>query len=288
VPVWQPLGCLPRRREGAVTIAQRCRHFHVADLSIITPSYNYAGYLPQCLASVDALARRGDAVEHVVVDDCSTDDSVAVIAATLDRAPHRILVQHPRNLGLSAALNTGLAKATGKWICWLNADDACHDDGLLRALDAARSCDDRVGLFYGDVKLIDEHGMSLGVLRLYRGATLCLRLGYNPLLVSSVLFRRSFLTQGFDPKYRLLMDFDAYLTVLAQGSARYLPYVIGEWRVHPAQQCAVSRPTDADEWRYLSRKHSCRFRSGPTRVGRNAQRLLKAGQGRYRPAWREH
>ncbi len=251
------------------------------DLSIITPSYNYARYLPRCLASVDAVARGNDAIEHIVVDDCSADDSAAVIAATLDGSPYRRFIQHSRNMGLSATLNTGLEMAAGSWICWLNADDSYHDGGLLRALDEARGSPPRVGLLYGDVALIDERGASTGILKLYRGATFCMRLGYNPLLVSSVVFRRSLLRGGFDTRYRLLMDLDAYLTVLDQGTARYLPFVVGEWRTHPAQQCAVVRPTDADEWRYLARKHNCRFRSGPTRLGRNVQRVLKAVQLKY-------
>jgi glycosyltransferase involved in cell wall biosynthesis len=230
---------------------------------------------------VDAIARQDPAIEHVVVDDHSTDNSVDVIRTSLDEAPHRKFVQHRPNLGLSATLNTALEAAGGTWVSWLNADDAYHGDGLLRALDVARDSPLNVGFLYGDVAAIDENSQRLDVIRLYRGAALCMRFGWSPLYPPSVLFRRSFLPAGFDTRFRLLVDLDAYFTILSHGRARYLPFIIGQFRMHPGQQSAISRPTDADEWRYLAEKHSCRFKDGPSRLGHNIQRLLKLVQLKY-------
>jgi glycosyltransferase involved in cell wall biosynthesis len=267
--------------QGGDGISVQERQGTLTALSIITPSYNHAPFLPRCLSSVDAVAAAAPEVEHIVVDDASSDDSLAILETWPHHTLNRRILRHECNRGLSATLNTALAEARGTWIGWLNSDDAYVPTGLQRALEELPRLSRDIGLLFGDVKLIDENGGDAGILRMYRGATSCLPLGYNPLLVPSVLFRRDLLPEGFDEHYRLLVDFDLYSTVLATSRARYLPYVIGEWRTHAAQQSVNPRPTDREEWIYLARKFGYRFSSGPTRIGRTWQRVLKLTQLRY-------
>jgi glycosyltransferase involved in cell wall biosynthesis len=104
-------------------------------ISVIIPLYNRREEIGRAIAS--ALCQTQAPHEIVVVDDCSSDDSVAVVAA-LDE-PRIRLLRHERNRGASAARNTGIAAATGDWIALLDSDDEWEPEKLERqraALDA--------------------------------------------------------------------------------------------------------------------------------------------------------
>ena len=95
------------------------------DVSIIIPTYNVASYIIECLESVASQTYRGS-LECVVVDDCGTDDSIALadnfIQHYLGKIDFRIL-HREKNGGLSAARNTGLFEAKGEFVYFLDSDD---------------------------------------------------------------------------------------------------------------------------------------------------------------------
>jgi len=88
------------------------------DVTVIVPAYNYARFLPEALQSIQA-QDFGGKVQVVVVDDCSTDDTQAV----LSHFPQVEVVRHEYNSGLPASLNTGLEHARGKYVIPLDADN---------------------------------------------------------------------------------------------------------------------------------------------------------------------
>lgn len=95
-------------------------------VSVITPTYNRAQYLGETVASVRAVAERVRdiaTVEHIVVDDGSTDGTWEM----LQQAPVRPF-RNPRK-GVSAARNVGIQQAQGQYLAFLDDDDvwlACH------------------------------------------------------------------------------------------------------------------------------------------------------------------
>lgn len=97
-------------------------------LSILVPVYNVQDYLAECLESVvtqlQALPDGGAGVELLVLDDCSTDGSRALMDRLDQRWPGRLrLLQHARNAGLSAARNTMVDAARGDYLWFLDSDD---------------------------------------------------------------------------------------------------------------------------------------------------------------------
>ena len=99
------------------------------DVTVVVPSYNYANYLPEALDSIAAQSLRGKArLQVVVVDDCSTDNTQEVLA-NYDRLPLDV-VRHEHNMGLPAALNTGLAHARGRYVSSLDADNVYPPNAL--------------------------------------------------------------------------------------------------------------------------------------------------------------
>ena len=90
------------------------------DISVIVPCYNATRYLSVCLESLKA--QRAPKIEMIFIDDGSTDSTGAMLDAFARTEP-RAKVIHVRNEGVSAARNTGIAAAQGKYIQFVDSDD---------------------------------------------------------------------------------------------------------------------------------------------------------------------
>jgi heptose III glucuronosyltransferase len=100
-------------------------------LSIVMPVYNVAPYLPRCLESLAALTPPAN--EIIVVDDGSTDDCPRILAEFALRLPQMRVIRQ-ENGGLSAARNTGLDAARGKYLAFVDSDDFVEPDAYCEAL----------------------------------------------------------------------------------------------------------------------------------------------------------
>ncbi|MGQ9656765.1 MAG: glycosyltransferase family 2 protein [Fimbriimonadales bacterium] len=89
-------------------------------ISVITPAYNVASYIGQCIESVQA--QTFSDWEMLIVDDASTDDTVAAVQRYLSD-PRIRLLQNPQNMGPSDTRNRALDAAQGEWIAVVDADD---------------------------------------------------------------------------------------------------------------------------------------------------------------------
>jgi glycosyltransferase involved in cell wall biosynthesis len=123
-------------------------------VSIIIPSYNHGRFLSETIRS--ALSQRAPnlAVEVLIIDDGSTDDTRAVIAGLRDE-DIRVVCQE--NHGAAFAINRGLSLARGDYIAILNSDDVYHEGRLARLVGALES-DRECHLAVSKVRLIDEQG----------------------------------------------------------------------------------------------------------------------------------
>lgn len=124
------------------------------EISVITPCYQQAHYLPN---AIDSVRRQQNLrVEHIIVNDGSTDDTEAVALGAPDV---RYVAQ--ANGGLSAARNAGLAVARGRYCLFLDADDLLAPDALTTLHDAVGGGALRIGFgawchFIGQPPLADE------------------------------------------------------------------------------------------------------------------------------------
>jgi glycosyltransferase involved in cell wall biosynthesis len=100
----------------------------VPQVSVIIPTYNRADLVQQALASVKAQTYRD--FEIVVVDDGGTDGAFEALAACREI---RVL-RHAGRRGVSAARNTGIIAARGKWLAFLDSDDLWLPDKLARQI----------------------------------------------------------------------------------------------------------------------------------------------------------
>ena len=108
-------------------------------VSVLVPAWNAGRSIPRAL---DSLLADGEAnLQVVVVDDASTDDTIAVVEAIAARDPRVELVRSPVNGGPSAARNLGLPLLRGEWMTFLDADDRLLPGALDAFLHAATTTD---------------------------------------------------------------------------------------------------------------------------------------------------
>lgn len=90
-------------------------------LSVVVPNYNHAEFLPTCLNAL--LTQSVPPFEVIVIDDGSTDGSLAVIEEFAARHPNLRAVRNDRNRGVVFTLNRGLELARGEYVFFPAADD---------------------------------------------------------------------------------------------------------------------------------------------------------------------
>jgi len=104
-------------------------------VSVLLPSYNHASYIGGALAALAAQTRPPD--EILVIEDASTDDSLAVIESFMDELPQLRILRNPHNLGVNDALNRGLSEARGSHVVCSAADDWLEPEFIQRLSQAA-------------------------------------------------------------------------------------------------------------------------------------------------------
>ncbi|MGP0584729.1 glycosyltransferase family 2 protein [Paenibacillus timonensis] len=104
-------------------------------MSIIVPMYNVEEYIQETIESL--LSQPFDEIEIIVVDDKSTDNSYKIAAhfATID--DRIVLIKQSENKGVSVARNTGIKRARGQFIFFLDGDDTIPDDTIGKMYEAA-------------------------------------------------------------------------------------------------------------------------------------------------------
>ena len=123
-------------------------------ISIVIPVYNVAPYVADCFHSIARQTWQGS-LECIFVDDCGTDDSMAIVGRCIETYTGSIdfrIVRHSQNRGLSAARNSGVAAATGEYVYFLDSDDELTADCMasLAAPLTIEACD----LVMGDCRIV--------------------------------------------------------------------------------------------------------------------------------------
>ncbi|MFI8302362.1 glycosyltransferase family 2 protein [Streptomyces sp. NPDC085927] len=108
-------------------------------LSVIVPFYNVRPYVPDALRSLRANAR--DDFEFILVDDCSTDGTADLLARAERELPGAVLVGHEKNGGLATARNTGIDRARGEYLTFLDGDDWLAPGYYARLVSAIEKLD---------------------------------------------------------------------------------------------------------------------------------------------------
>jgi glycosyltransferase involved in cell wall biosynthesis len=178
----------------------------------VLPVYNGARFLPESLTSV--VAQTYVNWELICVDDTSTDETPAILAAWAARESRIRVIRHEVNKRLPGALNTGFAAARGDLLTW-TSDDNRHRPNALATLAQRLQAQPAVAFVYSDYALLDEDGQITGLSVAPPPEGLITGKDGLP----SFLYRRSVYERVGDYAADLFLaeDYDYWLRVLAAG-----------------------------------------------------------------------
>jgi hypothetical protein len=244
-------------------------------VTIVTPAYNAEDYIGETVRSV--LAQDYPRLEHIVLDDGSTDGTSAVLRA-LAADPRLRLVRHG-NIGEAATVNRGAAMAGGDIIGIVNADDPILP-GLVSAAVAMLEARPELAAVYPDWRRIDAIGRPIA-------DTIVPEFDYRVLLEQNLclpgpgaLIRRAALAGEplRDERFRYKSDYFLWLRLGLHSPLARLPGIHATWRQHPGgasqhgrsplmatEQIAVVEalfarsdcPDEVRRWRRLTRSVAC-------------------------------
>lgn len=201
-------------------------------VSVIMAVYNGAAWLPETVASLQAQTLAD--WELIAVDDCSKDDSVAVLQAFGDPRIH--IIRSPQNGGPVIARNRAFSKTRGRYVAGLDQDDISLPARF--ALQAAYlDAHPEVALVSSAADYLIDGRRVAGNWPRPLTPTLIdwLMLIRNPLAWSSVMFRADAARQlvPFErPSMRYVEDFDLYHRIRAQGRIAQIDEVLMLYRCH--------------------------------------------------------
>lgn len=238
-------------------------------VSVVLPTYNRASVLARSIYSV--LNQTYTDFEIVVVDDCSNDSTIEVIAAISD--PKLRLIQLAKNSGPSAARNAGIAVSTGKYIAFQDSDDEWMADKLekqVNAVEAAIAHGSRVAACYTRYRKIGNRKSEVvPPVRHDTGRSLQEELHYgNKIGTPTLLVTRVALdTVGyFDEKLAGLEDWDLALRIAAQYDVLMIDEVMVNAYDSPG---SVNKSFSPDVGRAILDKNQATFAQWPEALAEN-------------------
>jgi len=220
-------------------------------LSVVLPNYNHAKFIGRALAALFGQERAAD--EIIVIDDGSTDDSVAVIERIAAGKPATRLLRNPKNVGVIPTLQRGLEEARGDYVYFAASDDWVFPEFFALALRRLEA-NPGVGLFCGEAMLVDGTSnrpfavrpavrpqMSAGPIDA-AGVKKLLRTTDNWILTGSTVFRREYVAWagGFDARLGSFADGFVARKIALRYGFYFEPKIVASWVVFPN---SVSRRT---------------------------------------------
>ena len=207
-------------------------------VSVVIPVLNRPVAVRRAIESV--LRQTLQDFEIIVVDDGSTDGTVAAVQACVD--PRIKLTRHARRRGGGAARNTGIRMSSAPYVAFLDSDDEWLPTKLERQLEVFERSDERLALVYTDAEWVYQDGTVRTIRRLH--ADLARRLLTSNVIgeTSVGMVRRSALNEiaGFDESLPSCQDMDLWLRICE----RFHSAIVSEALVRVSKANVGSRITD--------------------------------------------
>jgi glycosyltransferase involved in cell wall biosynthesis len=241
-------------------------------ISVITPCYNYAHFLPETAESV--LQQKHTRLEYIIVNDGSSDNTEEV-AKKYCKLDGRVKYVKQDNQGLPAARNTGISMAKGTYILPLDADDTIAPDYASKAVEVLENSPN-TGIVYCETRFF---GSMTGIFKLppYSLPEMLI----NNLIPHAGFFRREDWVAGGG--YNTIMklgweDYDFWLSIIELGREVYkIPEELYYYRQGHASMRDVTNKHQAQLHAQLVRNHPALYLNNIACV---FERLLENGAGR--------
>ena len=239
-------------------------------VSVVIPTYNRA---QQTIAAIESvLAQTYLNFEIIVVDDGSTDDSGEVIRRFIAQGTngsHPISLCSQPNQGASVARNTGIAKARGEYIAFLDSDDIWLPEKLewqMRALDQLKN---ECGVCVTDACLVNKAGMEISssfqthgrhfeqTIGIDRDAVKSIARSFCGVWLSTLLARADLIKRigGFSPDVSFVEDRDLHFRLALITSIAYVNKPLVRTDRTPSPPGSQVRPWDSVEVQFRQQQH---------------------------------
>ncbi len=211
-------------------------------VTIVTPTLNAAEYFDDCLKSIE-LQRAELDVEHIVVDDGSTD-------GTVERAIESgAKVIEGLRSGLYAAMNQGLALASGEYVGVLNGDDYLYPRAVATLVGAMQRSHRPWAI--GRLRWVDGVDRSLGEMApppSRASSKVLASLGWNWMYHQTTYMRADFFSAlgGFDTRYRVNADFDLLLRARQRSAFASVNELTAAFRRHGSNLSITGPSSDTE------------------------------------------
>lgn len=126
-------------------------------VSVVMPAYNAENYIGDAIRSVQSQTYTNWTL--LVIDDCSTDNTVGVVSGFADTDDRIRLIRNTHNLGAAETRNRGFELAEGEWVALLDSDDLWHSDKLEKQL--AEALNSGSDIVYCSYSLISNDGQKI-------------------------------------------------------------------------------------------------------------------------------
>ena len=196
-------------------------------ISIITPTFNVEETIERNIQNV--IRQDYKHIEHIFVDNCSADNTVALISKYQKEYPH-IRLLTGKDEGIYDALNKGMEKSAGDWFYFLGADDELYNDQILSEL-VAEGWFEREEVIYGDV-LINNDAPWAKDATVYDGPFTLEKLLQKNICHQSIFYPGSVKAKiGFySLKYPVTADWDYNVRCYANYPFKYLNRIIAVFK----------------------------------------------------------
>lgn len=194
-------------------------------VSIITPSYNTAKYIGETIRSV--LDQTYQNWELIIVDDCSKDDTDAVVSSFSDERIRYL--KNEKNSGAAVSRNYALREAKGRWIAFLDSDDLWLPEKLEKQV--AFMEDGGYAFSYTGYKVVNEQSISTG--QRVTGPRHINRIGmylYNWLGCLTVMYDAEKVGLVQIPDLKKANDYAIWLQVIRKADCHYLGEDLSRYR----------------------------------------------------------
>jgi len=180
-------------------------------VSIITPCYNASRFIAETIESV--LAQTYPHWEMIIVDDCSTDDSVSIVEEYVKKDSRIRLFKLKKNSGPALARNKAIELSQGRFIAFLDSDDLWLPQKLDRQVKFMLNFD--LAISYSAFKKIDENGnISNKIIHVPKEASYKTLLKTNYIAFSTSMIDTSKIGKVFLPNIRMRQDYALWLKLL--------------------------------------------------------------------------
>ena len=211
-------------------------------ISVILPVYNGEDHLIECVESV--LNQTFEDFEFIIVDDASTDKTVPMLKEFATKDNRIIIVTHQVNQKQTAAANTAIKLAKGKYLARMDADDVALPNRFEKQVTFLEE-NPNIGLLGSWVDIIDDNG---NILKIWRTNDSDGYLGWNLLFGtsfahSSVMMKNSIVKKVGYYQSPEAEDYDLWSRISRVTNVANFPEVLQQKRVW-AGQLALKVPTE--------------------------------------------